>query len=169
MRITSGERALAAFTLIDETQPSAGANRATAPGHRHDATGEPLTLARLRQHVQCMRAHGVNVPDPQATPEGWTIDVREPPFRSDKAFRNALFVDCRMENVSENLVLGGRGQAYIDRLMSCSRAHGFVLPAPTKDESGQFQFDLNRATPAWGSDAWYRVVFVTCAGPLPQP
>jgi hypothetical protein len=62
-----------------------------------------------------MRAHGVNVPDPEATPEG------------------------------------------------------FIHPPPTKDASGQFQFDENEATPAWGSDAWYRVVFVTCTGPLPKP
>ena len=116
-----------------------------------------------------MRAHGVNVPDPQATPEGWTIPVKEPPFRSERAFRQALFVDCRLENVTENLVLGGRGQAYIDKLMACPRARGFVLPPPTKDSSGQFQFDVNKASPAWGSDAWFRVVFVTCAGPLPEP
>ena len=109
------------------------------------------------------------MPGPQATAEGWTIPVKEPPFRSERAFRQALFVDCRLENVTENLVLGGRSQAYIDKLMACTRARGFVLPSPTKDSSGQFQFDVNKATPAWGSDAWYRVVFVTCAGPLPEP
>jgi hypothetical protein len=169
VRVTSDQRAFAAFTLIDEKQPSAGATRAAAPSHRHDTMGAPLTLARLKQHVQCMRAHGVNVPDPQATPDGWTILVRNPPFRNEKAFRNALFVDCRLEDVTENLVLGGRSQAYIEKLMACTRALGFNLPAPTKDASGHFQFDLNKATPPWGSDAWYRAVFVTCAGPLPQP
>jgi hypothetical protein len=162
LRMTSDQRAFAAFTLIDQ-KPG------TAPAHRDRGTGDPLTLAKLEQHAQCMRAHGVNVPDPQPTANGWMIPVNEPPFRDEKAWRNAFFVDCRLENVTENLVLGGRSQAYIDKLMACTRARGFTLPPPTKDASGQFQFDVNKATPAWGSDAWYRVVFVTCAGRMPEP
>jgi hypothetical protein len=160
--VTSDHRAFARFTLIDEK---------TGPPSHHsgDTGGEPLTHAQLEQHVQCMRAHGVNVPDAHATAHGWTIPVKQPPLRSDKAWRKAFFVDCRLENVTENLVLGGRTQAYIDKLMACTRARGFTLPPPTKDASGQFQFDVNKATPPWGSNAWYRVVFVTCAGPLPAP
>src|SRR5437773_1116309 len=100
LRMTPDQRAFAAFTLIDE-------ETGRAPAHQHDGTGEPLTRGRLERHAQCMRAHGVNVPDPQATSDGWTILVKEPPFRDDKAFRNALFVDCRLEDVTENLVLGG--------------------------------------------------------------
>jgi hypothetical protein len=169
LRVTPDQRAFAAFTLIDQRRVSDEEGRSSAPAHRHGTTGQPLTLARLERHVQCMRAHGVNVPDPQATPDGWTIPVDEPPFRSGKAFRNALFVACRLENVTENLVLGGRSQADIDKLRACTRARGFTLPPPTKDASGEFQFDVNKAAPAWGSDAWYRVVFVTCAGPLPEP
>jgi hypothetical protein len=167
LRMTPDQPAFAAFMLIDQKQAPAGEKSASA--HGHEASGEPLTRARLEQHVRCMRAHGVNVPDPQATSDGWTILVKDPPFRSEKAFRRALFVDCRLQNVTENLVLGGRSQAYIDKLMACTRGRGFVLPPPIKDSSGQFQFDVNKATPAWGSDAWYRVVFVTCAGPLPEP
>ena len=166
LRTTPGQSAFAAFTLVDQ-QRAPGENHAPVSGHH--PVGAPLTHAQLEQHVSCMRAHGVNVPDPQATAEGWTIPVESPPFRSEKAFRQALFVNCRLENVTENLVLGGRSQAYIDRLMACTRARGFTLPPPPKDPSGKFQFDLNKATPAWGSEAWYRVVFVTCAGPLPSP
>jgi hypothetical protein len=165
LRVTPDEPAFAAFTLVDQKHAS-GEDHAPVPGHH--ATYKPLTHAQLEEHVRCMRAHGVNVPDPHATAEGWTIPVKEPPFRNEKAFRSALFVDCRLENVTENLVLGGRSQASIDKLMACTRARGFILPPPTKS-SGQFQFDLNKAKPAWGSDAWYRVVFVTCAGPLPKP
>src|SRR5919201_748260 len=161
------QRAFAAFALIDKKGAAADRSEGSAPARGN--TAKPLTLAQLTRHVKCMRAHGVNVPDPRATPEGWTIPVKEPPFRDEKAFRGALFVDCRLENVTENLVLGGRSQAYIDRLMACTRSRGFVLPPPTKDSSGQFQFDVNKARPAWGSDAWYRIVFVRCAGPLPAP
>jgi hypothetical protein len=162
LQTTPHQRAFAAFRLVDaETGP--------APAHRDVGMREQLTRATLEQHARCMRAHGVNVPDPEATPDGWTIVVKKPPFRNDKAFRSALFVDCRLENVTENLVLGGRSRAYIDKLMACTRTRGFILPPPTGDPSGQFQFDLNKTTPAWGSDAWYRVVFVTCAGPLPPP
>jgi hypothetical protein len=162
LRIGPDQRAFAAFTLIDKETGSSSV-------HDHAQAGEPLTLGRLERHAQCMRAHGVNVPDPQPTAHGWTIRVNEPPFRNEKAWRNAFFVDCRLENVTENLILGGRTQAGIDELMACTQARGFILPPPTKDASGQFQFDLNKATPAWGSDVWYRVVFVTCAGSLPEP
>ncbi len=163
LRMTTDQRAFAAFTLVDEKH--AAGEKATPAGGR----GEPLTPTQLERHVQCMRAHGVNVPDPQETPEGWTIPVEKPPFRSEQAFRSAFFVDCRLQSATENLVLGGRSRAYIDKLMACTRARGLVLPPPTRDSSGAFQFELNKADPAWGSDAWYRVVFVTCAGPLPAP
>jgi hypothetical protein len=166
LRMTPDQRAFAAFMLVDQKH-APGGNHAPIPGHH--AGSKALTHGQLEQHVRCMRAHGINVPDPHATPEGWTIPVKEPPFRNEKAFRSALFVDCRLENVTENLVLGGRSQAYIDKLMACTRARGFVLPTPSRDASGDFQFDLSKAKPAWGSDAWYRVVFVTCAGPLPAP
>jgi hypothetical protein len=132
LRVPSDQRAFAAFTLVDQKRAAANEDETSPPPHRHDGSGAPLTLSRLQQHVQCMRAHGVNVPDPQATREGWTILVKEPPLRSGKAFRNALFVDCRLENVTEDLVLGGRSQAYIERLMACTRARGFILPPPTK-------------------------------------
>src|ERR687887_615196 len=158
-------RNVGTFALVAVALSAAGAVALrTTPGQSAFAA---FTL--LEQHVSCMRAHGVNVPDPQATAEGWTIPVESPPFRSEKAFRQALFVNCRLENVTENLVLGGRSKAHIDPLLACTRARGFTLPPPTKDSSGEFQFDLNKATPAGGSEAWYRVVFVTCAGLLPSP
>lgn len=156
LRVPSDQRAFAAFTFVDQKRASADEDGTPPPSHRHDGTGAPLTLSRLLQHVQCMRAHGVNVLDPQRTADGWTIPVSEPPFRNERAFRNALFVDCRLENVTENLVLGGRSQAYIEKLMACTKTRGFILPPPTKDASGQFQFDLDKATPTWGSDAWSR-------------
>jgi hypothetical protein len=53
--------------------------------------------------------------------------------------------------------------------MNCTRAHGFVLPHPTWNAAGEAQFDLSKAQPPWGSDNWYRTVFVTCAGRLPSP
>jgi hypothetical protein len=46
---------------------------------------------------------------------------------------------------------------------------GFELPAPTVDASGQYTFDLEKASPRWGSDHWYRTLFVNCAGALPAP
>src|SRR5436305_15160783 len=103
LRMPPDQRAFAAFTLIDQNRASADEDGSSPPAHGHEGTGEPLTHSRLEQHVQCMRAHGVNVPDPQATPDGWTILVKEPPFRNDRAFRNALFVDCRLADVTENL------------------------------------------------------------------
>jgi hypothetical protein len=30
-------------------------------------------------------------------------------------------------------------------------------------QDGEFTFNLGKASRAWGSDAWYRTVFVTCA------
>jgi hypothetical protein len=169
-RTGGSQAAFAAFTLVDsgtKTRPShppAGDSGGPAP---NDA---PITLAKLRQHAECMRAHGVNVPDPVETPTGWTIPVKDPPFQQhQKAWRDAFFVSCRLLDVSENLVLGGRTRAEIEKLLTCTRAHGFVLPDPTWNASGEAEFDLSKAQPAWGSDSWYRTVFVTCAGEPPPP
>ena len=170
MRTGGSQAAFAAFTLVDKgtkansSNPPAGENASPVPN------GGPITQARLKQHVACMRAHGVNVPDPVETPTGWTIPVKDPPFQQhQKAWRDAFFVSCRLLEVSENLVLGGRTRAEIEKLLTCTRAHGFVLPDPTWNASGEAEFDLSKAQPAWGSDSWYRTVFVTCAGEPPPP
>ena len=112
-----------------EGSKPADARGSSATAHDESGGDRPITLARLRQHPDCMRAHGVNVPDPVETANGWTIPVEDPPFQKDqRAWRNAFFVSCRLLDVSEKLVLGGRTSAGIETLMDCTRAHGFVLP-----------------------------------------
>jgi len=97
----------AIFNLVDSGAKPPDSILSTKPSHDQGAGDEPLTSAQLRQHADCMRAHGVNVPDPIATANGWTIPVKDPPFQQDqKAWRNAFFVSCRLLNVSEKLVLG---------------------------------------------------------------
>jgi len=155
-RLTGGERAFAAFTV--QAKPAA-----------HSASPEePITPTKLERHVQCMRDHGFDLPEPVRTADGWRIPVDRPPVPVDpklspKRWREAFSVDCRLLDAEENLVLGGRTRAEIDSLLSCTQARGFSLPEPADAGQGEFVFDLARTSPPWGSEAWYRVVFVTCA------
>jgi hypothetical protein len=163
-RISPSERAFAAFTLRAKPAP---AQRGNTP-HRHASAGPPITTATLSRHAQCMRAHGVNVPDPIPTAHGWRIPIGQPPIHpNSKAWRQAFFVDCRLMDVEESFVMGGRTRQEIEQLLACTRAHGFTLPQPVEGADGEFTFELAKASPPWGSDAWYRTVFVTCAPERP--
>lgn len=172
--ITPDQRAFAALaiktrsTTADE-RAKAGVRKDT-PSHEHAKIGEPITLVMLKENVQCMRHHGFDLPDPVATGQGWQVIVEESsPLPSEspdqnlrKRWAQAVFVDCRLTNVTDELVLGGRTREQIDGLVKCARAHGFVLPTPVETRPGEFEFDLAAASPSWGSQAWYRTVFVTC-------
>jgi len=162
-RITPSEGAFAAFTLRAKPLPAKSEN----PPHRHDATGPAITMGAIRQHARCMRAHGINVPDPVRTADGWRIPVGQPAIEPSTAWRNAFFVDCRLIDVNESFVIGGRTREEIEKLMACTRAHGLELPQPAESVDGEFTFNLGKASPPWGSDAWYRTVFVTCAPTRP--
>jgi hypothetical protein len=162
--LTNGGTPPAGAFAVFRVQAKPARNHHAAPSHGHDATGPAITMRKLRRHAECMRAHGINVADPVRTAGGWMIPVRQPPVDlGSTVSRRAFFVECRLLDVSDNLVLGGRTRAEIDKLIACTRARGFELPEPTQDEAGQFTFDLSKASPRWGSTAWYETVFVTCA------
>lgn len=169
-RVTPTPQAYANFTLVDQTTAAEHPGNHERPADHHGTHGDPMSQDRLQSHARCMRQHGVDVPDPVESSQGWTIPVKPSVIRSDvKAWREAFFVDCRLQDLDQNLVLGGRTRREIDDLIACARAKGFELPAPTVDSKGQYTFDLAKASPPWGSDDWYRTLFVTCAGSLPAP
>jgi hypothetical protein len=119
-----------------------------------------------------MRAQGFELPDPIETSKGWQVIVeasdgapvrtesRDPGVR--RRWAQAVFVDCRLMNLGDELVLGGRSREQIDGLVDCARDEGFVLPSPVERHPGEFTFDLDATSPRWGSESWYRTVFVTC-------
>jgi hypothetical protein len=172
-RVSPTPPAYAKFTLVDAATGSGVSQHPgdhSVPAHHYPTSGDPMSAARLQDHARCMRTHGVDVPDPVETAQGWMIPVNDSVIRSDvKAWREAFFVDCRLEDVNQNLVLGGRTREQIDDLIACARTKGYELPAPTVDAQGQYTFDLEMASPPWGSDHWYRTLFVGCAGSLPAP
>jgi hypothetical protein len=163
---TGDQRAYAAFRV---TQKALVHSDAPKP-HQHAAPRQPITRAMLEKNVECMRGHGFDLPDPVETSDGWQViveDSRPLPSESPdpnlrKRWAEAVFVECRLIDLSGDLVLGGRTRAQIERLTSCARERGFVLPAPKETRPGEFIFDLDAASPQWGSEAWYRTVFVTC-------
>jgi hypothetical protein len=169
--------AFAAFTLRDTPRlrgdtPTARQRPATddtAP-HQHASPGEPITRAMLERNVRCMRAHGFDLPEPVETQDGWQVIVEDgrglpsesPDSDVRKRWAEAVFVECRLIDAAEELVLGGRTRKQVEHLMACARARGFVLRVPTETRPGEFVFDLDAVSPPWGSEAWYRIVFVAC-------
>jgi hypothetical protein len=175
-RLTPGQRAFAALEVRaranvgNDTPRSGGHNGAPAHEHAAPGAGAPITLAMLRRNIECMRKRGFDLPDPVATAKGWQVIVERsgplpsesPDYNVRKRWAQAVFVDCRLIDATDDLVLGGRTRQQIDGLMKCTRVHGFVLPPPTETSPGEFEFDLTAASPRWGSQAWYQTVFITC-------
>jgi hypothetical protein len=165
-KMTPGERAFAAVNVRQLQDRTAD----VAPADGHAPPGQSISLPRLEEHVQCLRTHGLNLPDPVKTAEGWQVIVEEAaPLPSEspdpavrKSWAQAVFVDCRLLDATGDLVLGGRSRGQIDGLMTCAQSKGFVLPEPKEIKPSEFVFDLNTAAPRWGSQAWYETVFVTC-------
>jgi hypothetical protein len=166
-RVTPAESAFAAFTMN-----KAASKDDVAPPHAHEEAGELVTRERLETNIDCMRAQGFDLPDPIETSKGWQVIVeasdgtplptesRDPVVR--RRWAEAVFVDCRLMNLGDELVFGGRSREQIDSLVDCARDEGFVLPSPLERRPGEFTFDLDATSPRWGSGAWYRTVFVTC-------
>jgi len=143
---------------------------ADGSAHPHAKDGPTATVAELRQHAQCMRARGFNVPDPTRTANGWTITVDPGSLDlSSPRFREAMFVTCGPLGgpLYGDLVLGGQSQASIDRFVSCMRSQAFNLPRPTQQSNGDHVFDLRWAGIDTSLPAWNRALFVTCGPKMP--
>lgn len=164
--LTPNERAFAALTVRQSSQ----AKEDTGINHTHARSGPAITLSNVKEHVECMRGHGFSLPDPIPTPDGWQVIVEEseplpsesPDVNVRRRWAEAVFVDCRMLDATDDLVLGARTREQIERLVACVRSEGFRLPRPVESRPGEFVFDLDATSPAWGSKSWYRTVFVTC-------
>lgn len=140
--------------------------------HPHDETGEPITLADLREHAECMRAQGFDIPDPTKTPDGWSLIIDDPAGELDfhsREFREAMFVTCGPLGapLSGDIVIGGPREK-IDLFMACMSAQGFDLPEPVKDTSvgydiDEWEFDLHNTGIDTSTSEWNRAMFVTCA------
>jgi len=147
----------------------------TAPkiGNPHGVTGQPITVAEIRQHAECMRAHGFDVPDPtEQSGGGWSTIIDDPVARGldlgSPAFREAMFVTCGPLGgpLSGDMVIAGSPDK-IDRFMSCMSGQGFGLPEPTMDLTGHYdaeewQFDLTQTSIDTSTPEWNRSMFVTC-------
>jgi hypothetical protein len=163
-RVTPSQRAFAAFALDTASRHS------DAPSDAHADPADPVTLAMLKKNNQCLREHGFDLPAPVKTAQGWQVIVEDssplpsesPDYKVRKRWAQAVFVDCRLMDATDDLVLGGRTRQQIEDLMDCARARGFALPAPAETKPGEFEFDLSATAPPWGSQAWYQTVFVTC-------
>lgn len=130
--------------------------------HPHRTRGAAITLRDLENHRTCMRRNGIDLPPPVATEDGWAIQMTQPPEPTVR-WREAAFVHCRLLDLSDDLVLGGRSRAFVRALIECVRAEGLTLPGPDSPAPGEFVFDLDAVDPPWGSQRWYRAIFVTCA------
>jgi hypothetical protein len=155
---STGGLTLVTYVLQDTAQGS---------DHPHSETSQPLTIQDVRQHVECMRSRGFDLPDPVKTADGWAIIIDDPAASgfdpSSAEFREAAFVTCPLGGpLTGNLVLGV-SQDKVDRFMSCMSAQGFDLPEPTMNAGGEYEFDLTQTNIDTSLPEWNRAVFVTCA------
>jgi hypothetical protein len=146
------------------------------PGRQEDHVGagggHGVTVGELRDHAECMRSEGFDVPDPTHGPYGWGIIIDDPQAQGldvgSPQFREAMFVTCGPLGgpFSGDMVIGG-SRDKIDRLMSCMSRQGFDLPEPTLDTTGRYdveewEFDLTGTGIDTSLPNWHRALFVTC-------
>jgi hypothetical protein len=161
---STAPRALKSLSYV-LADPSSGGD-----AHPHPSDGPTVTVKELREHAQCMRTHGFDVPDPTRTPDGWAVIVQPRALDlGSPRLREAMFVTCGPLGgpLTGNLVLGGQSQPQIDRFMGCMRSRGFDLPRPRKQPSGDYLFDLSRTSIDTSRPAWNRALFATCSPQMP--
>lgn len=121
----------------------------------------------MRIAAQCLRDHGVDVPDPDPNATGGTGGILRALQNVDRSKLQAALEACR-----DKLPNGGElpklDQAQIEQLTKftgCMRAHGVDVPDPDPNQialgllrSGQF--DLNSPT--------FQAAFTACQSLLPQ-
>jgi hypothetical protein len=128
-------------------------------------SSEPDAPAWLTEHIECMREHGFDIPDPTPTADGWSITVDDPAAigMGTEAWRRAAFVTCAPDQpLSGNFILGFPKET-VDTFVGCMAAQGYDLPTPTVNKDGEFVFDLTNTDIDTAQAAWDEAVFVTCA------
>jgi hypothetical protein len=128
-------------------------------------SNEPDAPAWLTEHIDCMREHGFDIPDPAPTADGWSITVDDPAAigMGTEAWRRAAFVTCAPDQpLSGNFILGFPKDT-VDAFVGCMAGQGYDLPTPTVNKGGEYVFDLTNTDIDTAQAAWDEAVFVTCA------
>jgi hypothetical protein len=117
------------------------------------------------RHVDCMRAQGFDLPDPQRTRDGWGILVDDPERYDMESprWREAAFVTCAPPAPGPgDLFMPGFPQARIEAFRDCVNGQGFQLPEPTQTDTGGWRFDTSSGAFDFNDIRWKRALFVTC-------
>jgi hypothetical protein len=143
--------------LVDYASPNTG-----------DSPDDPTFQSAFQQHVQCMRDHGFDVPDPVQTDHGWEI-IMSPgsdPL-SDPRWREAALVTCSLEKFENRPLTGdlvmGFSAAKIAEFISCMRTQGYDLPQPEQSSDGEYRWPLQGLGIDTRTDEWNRAVFMACS------
>ncbi|WP_214403545.1 hypothetical protein [Pseudonocardia lacus] len=105
---------------------SAVASAAPAPAPMTDPSGDPEE--RIREFVQCMREHGIDLPDPTESDGPVRFEIGSDEKEAFDSAREACdeFAPPHAERVELDPAL--RGQ--IDEFHECLRDHGLDIPEP---------------------------------------
>jgi hypothetical protein len=133
-----------------------------------ESADDPTLESAFQQHVQCMREHGFDVPDPIQTDHGWEILVSPDSLDfSDPRWREAALVTCSLEKFEQRPLTGdlvmGFNRAKIDEFISCMRGQGYDLPEPERSADGEYRWPLLGLGIDTRTDEWNRAVFLKCS------
>jgi hypothetical protein len=138
--------------------------------HEGDSdAGRQISGDDVREHIECMREQGFELPDPTRTDEGWAVLVDDPEDMGmeTRRWREAAFVTCRPspppgagDLIFSNDILPTER---VDEFRACMSNEGFDLPGPRLTDGNVWRFPISEAGIDIGRDDWNRAVFVTCA------
>lgn len=138
-RLILGPGALLTGALLAGCGHGAAANQAAS-------TTSSNKQADALKFAQCMRSHGVNIPDPQSVGSGGAgFAIRVTPGAGDQALNPDSAQFQQAQNACKSLLPNGgelspeqqaQAQANALKFAQCMRAHGVDVPDPKPGASG---------------------------------
>jgi hypothetical protein len=138
-----------------------------------EASGSSTVYAARLNLARCLRAHGVNVPDPTASGglpggEGQFRQLRDSPNFQPALQACSKYVRAAFPRLNLTPAQRAQFQQAFVKFAECMRAHGVDIPDPTPGAGVGGGFGLRRAiTPALRNSPAFQTALPACASKLP--
>jgi hypothetical protein len=159
-------RPLVAATLATALFAACGGEKPAASG----ATGETAAKKAMLAYAKCMRAHGIDMPDPQF--DGNRTMQRGPKSVNRAKMRTADQACASIRDAVKPPELSAAKQAEFKKAAlknaQCMRDHGINFPDPTFDKSGGASIEMKRGSGLNPDSPKFKVAEKACRDTLPD-
>jgi hypothetical protein len=147
-------------TAADGSTPTNGSTPGSAPTDPEEA---------MLAYTECMREHGIDMPDPQFDEEGRaSMGVQVEPGQEDEMEAAEEACGPLLDNAMQDIEVDPEEQAQRQQEMleytECMREHGIDMPDPVFDDNGGVTMQMDEgATPIDPEDEEFQAAQEACA------